>query len=60
MKTFTVTLNDAWSINYIIPLITYSRGRMKVLDEEGLRNGSCEYLELIEKQFEKMLEPGIP
>ena len=35
-------------------LITYSRGQMRILDEEGLRSGSCECLELIEKQFEQV------
>ena len=35
-------------------LIGYSRGQMRVLDADGLRNGSCECLELIEKQFEKV------
>jgi hypothetical protein len=29
---------------------------MPILDEEGLRNGSCECLELIEKQFAKIFE----
>jgi CRP-like cAMP-binding protein len=35
-------------------LITYSRGQMRILNEEGLRNGSCECLEIIEKQFAMM------
>jgi len=35
-------------------LITYSRGQMRVLDAEGLKNGSCECLEIIEKEFEKV------
>lgn len=39
-------------------LIKYSRGQLRVLDAEGLRNGSCECLELIEIQFEKMFEPS--
>jgi CRP-like cAMP-binding protein len=39
-------------------LITYTRGQLRILDAEGLRNGSCECLELIEKQFEKMFEPS--
>ena len=39
-------------------LITYSRGNMRVLDAEGLREGSCECLELIEKQFEKVFDPA--
>jgi len=37
-------------------LIKYSRGQMQILDADGLRNGSCECLEIIEKQFEKMFE----
>jgi len=35
-------------------LIRYSRGQMRVLDADGLRNGSCECLEIIERQFEKV------
>ena len=35
-------------------LITYSRGNMRILDADGLRDGSCECLELVEKQFEKV------
>lgn len=42
-------------------LISYSRGQMRILDAEGLRNGSCECLEVIERQFDKVfgdrLEP---
>ena len=37
-------------------LIKYSRGQMRILDADGLRNGSCECLEIIEKQFEKVFE----
>ena len=40
-------------------LIKYSRGQMWILDEEGLRNGSCECLELMERQFEKIFQPSI-
>ena len=39
-------------------LIKYSRGQMRVLDEDGLRNGSCECLELMEKQFENVFKPS--
>jgi CRP-like cAMP-binding protein len=39
-------------------LITYSRGQMRILDADGLRNGSCECLELMEKEFEKILSHG--
>ena len=37
-------------------LISYSRGNMKIIDSDGLRNGSCECLEIVEKQFEKVFE----
>jgi DNA-binding transcriptional regulator YhcF (GntR family) len=37
-------------------LIKYSRGQMRILDAEGLRNGSCECLELMERQFEKVFQ----
>lgn len=37
-------------------LISYSRGQMRILDAEGLRNGSCECLEIIEQQFEKIFD----
>lgn len=32
-------------------LISYSRGNMRILDAEGLSNGSCECLKIIETQF---------
>ena len=35
-------------------LIRYSRGQLRVVDAEGLRNGSCECLELMEREFEKI------
>ena len=35
-------------------LLTYSRGNMKILDPDGLRAGSCECLEIIEKQVSKI------
>ena len=38
-------------------LIRYSRGQMRILDAEGLRNGSCECLEVIEKQMEQVFQP---
>ena len=37
-------------------LISYSRGQMRVLNADGLRNGSCECLEIIEKQFAAIFE----
>ena len=39
-------------------LIKYSRGQMRIADPDGLRNGSCECLELIERQVEKVFEPS--
>ena len=35
-------------------LISYSRGQMRILDAEGLKEGSCECLEVIETQFAKV------
>ena len=37
-------------------LISYSRGQMRILDADGLRKGSCECLELIEKQFNQIFQ----
>ena len=37
-------------------LISYSRGEMRILDPDGLKNGSCECLELIEKQINEVFE----
>jgi len=37
-------------------LIAYSRGQMRILDAKGLRDGSCECLEMIEREFEKMFK----
>lgn len=37
-------------------LIRYSRGQMRILDAEGLKNGSCECLEIVEKQFKQMFD----
>jgi len=39
-------------------LISYTRGQLRVLDADGLRNGSCECLEIIENQFEKVFSDG--
>ena len=33
---------------------------MRVLDADGLRNGSCECLEIMEAQFEKIFEHPLP
>jgi len=54
------TVSTAASMLQQAGLITYSRGQMRVLDADGLRNGSCECLELIEKQFEKIFEGWPP
>lgn len=37
-------------------LIRYSRGQMSVLDPSGLEQGSCECLEMIEKQFDRVFD----
>jgi CRP-like cAMP-binding protein len=37
-------------------LITYARGRMTILDPEGLKEGACECLELMETQFDRIFE----
>jgi hypothetical protein len=37
-------------------LISYSRGQMRILDADGLRSGSCECLELMEKQFNEIFK----
>jgi CRP-like cAMP-binding protein len=37
-------------------LISYSRGQMRIVNPEGLRKGSCECLEIIEKQFATIFE----
>jgi CRP-like cAMP-binding protein len=50
------TVSTAASMLRQAGLISYSRGQMRILDPDGLRNGSCECLELIEKQFEKVFE----
>jgi CRP-like cAMP-binding protein len=37
-------------------LITYTRGRMTVLDPEGLLAGSCECLELMEREMDRIFD----
>ena len=37
-------------------LINYSRGHMRILDADALRKGSCECLDLIEKQFNRAFQ----
>lgn len=50
------TVSTAANILRKAGLIGYSRGRMTVLDPEGLREGSCECLELMEQQFDRIFE----
>jgi CRP-like cAMP-binding protein len=35
-------------------LIDYTRGKVRILDAEGLKEGACECLELMESQFDKI------
>lgn len=37
-------------------LISYSRGHLKILNAEGLKDGACECLELMEAQFDKIFD----
>jgi CRP-like cAMP-binding protein len=37
-------------------LISYFRGNLTILDSEGLREGACECLELMESQFDKIFD----
>ena len=37
-------------------LISYTRGRMTVLDPEGLLAGSCECLELLEHEMDRIFD----
>ena len=37
-------------------LIDYSRGQMQILDPEGLHEGACECLELVEAQLDRIYE----
>jgi len=46
------TISTAANMLQRAGLITYSRGNMKILDSEGLREGSCECFEIIEGQFD--------
>ncbi|HKY27159.1 MAG TPA: Crp/Fnr family transcriptional regulator [Pyrinomonadaceae bacterium] len=50
------TVSTAASMLQQAGLISYSRGQLRILDAEGLRNGSCECLEVIERQFDKVFE----
>jgi Mn-dependent DtxR family transcriptional regulator len=50
------TVSTAASMLQQAGLISYSRGQIRILDEEGLRNGSCECLAVIETQFAQIFE----
>jgi len=50
------TVSTAANILQQAGLISYSRGHMRILDAEGLRNGSCECLSIIENQFAQIFE----
>lgn len=57
------TVSIAASMLQKAGLIRYSRGRMRILDAAGLRAGSCECLDLIEREFARAFavparEPG--
>lgn len=36
-------------------LITYSRGRIRILDRQGLENASCECYQLVKTEFDRLL-----
>jgi CRP-like cAMP-binding protein len=40
-------------------LIDYSRGQMRILDPEGLKNGACECYSLIEGQIARLRSPEV-
>jgi hypothetical protein len=50
------TLSTAANILQKAGLISYTRGQMKVLDAAGLVAGSCECLELMETQFDRIFD----
>ena len=50
------TVSTAASMLQQAGLVSYARGQMRVLDAEGLRNGSCECLGIIEKQFAQIFD----
>lgn len=50
------TLSTAAKMLQTAGIISYSRGNMKILDAEGLAEGSCECLELMESQFDKIFD----
>ena len=50
------TVSTAASMLQQAGLISHSPGRLPVLDPEGLKNGSYECLEIVEKQFGQIFE----
>lgn len=50
------TVSTAASMLQRAGLISYTRGKMRVLDPEGLAAGSCECLELMEAQFDRIFD----
>lgn len=50
------TLSTAANILQKAGLISYTRGNMKVVDPEGLQLGSCECLEIMESQFDRIFD----
>ena len=37
-------------------LISYTRGQMKILDPEGLADGSCECYEIMEREMDRVFD----
>jgi CRP-like cAMP-binding protein len=50
------TVSTAANMLQMAGLIKYSRGKMQILNPEGLQNGACECLELMEVQFDKIFD----
>lgn len=50
------TVSTAANILQKAGLISYSRGNIKILDSEGLRDGACECFELMEREFDRMFD----
>lgn len=50
------TISIAANILQQAGLISYRRGSIKILDSEGLREGACECLEIIEAEFDRMFD----
>jgi DNA-binding transcriptional regulator YhcF (GntR family) len=50
------TVSTAASILQRAGYIDYTRGKMKILDAEGLARGACECYALMETQFDKMFD----